>query len=228
VYAGISTNVLDTAVDTARQYLDLGVDAVVAHAPSYFPITPDDMLGYFELLAERVAGPLILYNIPITTHLSIPLEVVETLSHHPNIVGLKDSEGGIARLEEGVRRWAHRADFSHLVGAAEQGAYGLELGSDGLVPSAGNLVPRMYRELYDAAVRGDREIAWRLQERTDALSAVYVTAPTLGQSLAALKVMAAVLGLCEPYMLPPLRRLPPEEEDAVRVRMAALDEVPDA
>jgi dihydrodipicolinate synthase/N-acetylneuraminate lyase len=222
VYAGISTNVLETAVDTARQYLQLGADAVVAHPPSYFPITGDDMLAYFELLADRVGGPLILYNIPITTHLSIPLDVVETLSHHPNIVGLKDSESGLPRLKEGVLRWAQRPDFSHLVGAAEQGAYGLELGSDGVVPSAGNLVPRLHRELYEAALRGEHETARRLQERLDALSSLYVTAPALGQSLAALKVMASVLGLCEPHMLPPLRRLPREEEAALRERTAAL------
>ena len=223
VYAGLSSNVLEDAADMARRYHDLGADAVVAHPPSYYPITGDDMRRYFALLADRVSGPLVLYNIPVTTNLSIPLEVVEELSHHPNYVGLKDSESNIERLEEGISRWSEREDFSHLTGWAAQSAYGLQLGSDGIVPSAGNVVPHWYRALYDAAVAGDAAVALAIQHATDELSTLYVDHPTLGQSLAALKVMMSVRGLCEPHMLPPLFRLLPRDEEAVRRRMARFD-----
>ena len=223
VYAGISSNVLEDAVDMARRYHDLGVDAVVAHPPSYYPITGDDMRRYFALLADRVSGPLVLYNIPVTTNLSIPLEVVEELSHHPKVVGLKDSESDIERLEEGISRWSAREDFAHLTGWAAQSAYGLGLGSDGIVPSAGNIVPHWYRALYDAAVAGDTATAVAIQHATDDLSTLYVDHPTLGQSLAALKVMMSVRGLCEPHMLPPLFRLLPRDEEAVRRRMERFD-----
>ena len=223
VYVGISSNVLDDAAEMARRYHDLGVDAVVTHPPSYYPLTGDDMRRYFALLADRVPGPLVLYNIPVTTNLSIPLEVVEELSHHPKVVGLKDSESNIERLEEAVSRWSARDDFSHLTGWAAQSAYGLQLGSDGIVPSAGNIVPHWYRSLYDAAVAGDAATAMALQHATDELSTLYVDHPTLGQSLAALKVMMSVRGLCEPHMLPPLFRLLPRDEEAVRRRMARFD-----
>jgi len=223
VYAGISTNVLQDAADMARHYLELGADAVVSHPPSYYPITGDDMLRYFELLADRIAGPLVVYNIPVTTHLSIPLDVVEELSHHPNIVGLKDSESNLHRLEEAISRWSGRDDFAHLTGWAAQSAYGLQLGSDGIVPSAGNLVPRWYRSLYDAAAAGDAATAFAIQKATDELSTLYVDHPTLGQSLAALKTMMAARGLCGPHMLPPLFRLIPRDEEAVRRRMSRFD-----
>jgi dihydrodipicolinate synthase/N-acetylneuraminate lyase len=223
VYAGISSNVLQEAAEMARRYLDLGADAVVAHPPGYYPITGDDMLRYYELLADRVAGPLVVYNIPVTTRLSIPLDVVDELSHHPNVVGLKDSEGNLERLEEAISRWSGRDDFAHLTGWAAQSAYGLQLGSDGIVPSAGNVVPRWYRALYDAAVAGDTATAHALQKATDELSTLYVDHPTLGQSLAALKAMMAERGLCGPHMLPPLFRLVPRDEEAVRRRMARFD-----
>jgi dihydrodipicolinate synthase/N-acetylneuraminate lyase len=223
VYAGISTNVLEDAVEMARHYFELGAAAVVAHPPGYYPVTGDDMLRYFELLADRVGGPLVLYNIPVTTSLSIPLGVVEELSHHPNVVGLKDSESDLERLEEGISRWSGREDFAHLTGWAAQSAHGLELGSDGIVPSAANVVPRWYRALYDAALAGDPATARALQEATDDLSTLYVDDRTLGQSLAALKVMMAARGLCAPHMLPPLFRLPAGEEEAVRRRMARFD-----
>ena len=223
VYAGISTNVLEDAAEMARHYLELGADAVVAHPPSYYPITGDDMLRYFELLADRTGGPLVIYNIPVTTNLSIPLDVVEALSHHPNVVGLKDSEGNLNRLEEAVSRWSRREDFAHLTGWAAQSAYGLRLGSDGIVPSAGNVVPKWYRALYDAAAAGDHATSYAIQKATDELSTLYVDHPTLGQSLAALKAMMAARGLCEPHMLPPLFRLLPRDEEAVRRRMARFD-----
>ncbi|MBW3630726.1 MAG: dihydrodipicolinate synthase family protein [Gemmatimonadetes bacterium] len=223
VYAGISTNVLEDAADMARHYLELGADAVVAHPPSYYPITGDDMLRYFALLADRAGGPLVIYNIPVTTHLSIPLDVVEELSHHPNVVGLKDSESDLNRLEEAISRWSGRADFAHLTGWAAQSEYGLKLGSDGIVPSAGNVVPRWYRALYDAAITQDYATSHAIQKATDALSTLYVDHPTLGQSLAALKTMMAARGLCEPHMLPPLFRLIPRDEEAVRRRMERFD-----
>lgn len=223
VYAGISTNVLQDAAAMGRRYLELGAAAVVAHPPSYYPITGDDMLRYFGLLADRIAGPLFLYNIPATTHLSIPLDVVEELSHHPNVVGLKDSEGSLTRLEEGIARWSGRDDFAHLTGWAAQSAYGLQLGSDGIVPSAGNVVPAWYRALYDAAISGDVGTARAIQKATDELSTLYVDHPTLGQSLAALKAMMAARGLCGPHMLPPLFRLLPRDEEAVQTRMRRFD-----
>jgi dihydrodipicolinate synthase/N-acetylneuraminate lyase len=223
VYAGVSTNSLRTAVATGRRLLELGADAVVAHPPSYFPIRGHEMLRYFELLADGLGGPLLLYNIPSTTHLAIPLEVVEHLSHHPNIVGLKDSDPDLQRLEESVERWRGRADFAHLVGSAAGTLHGLRLGSDGIVPSAGNLVPRLYRRLYDDATRGDSEIAARLQQAAEDLSALYLRDRALPESLAALKVMMAAWGLCEAHMLPPLLRLPGSEEAAIRVRLREFD-----
>ena len=70
---------------------------------------------------------------------------------------------------------------------------------------------------------GDAATATAIQHATDDLSTLYVDHPTLGQSLAALKVMMSVRGLCEPHMLPPLFRLLPRDEEAVRRRMARFD-----
>ena len=90
VYAGVSSNCFQESVDAARRYADLGVDAVVAHLPCYYPLNPDQMLSYYESLAGRLPVPLVAYNITITTHMSIPLEVMEKLSRHPNVIGFKD------------------------------------------------------------------------------------------------------------------------------------------
>ncbi|HEX29414.1 TPA: dihydrodipicolinate synthase family protein [Candidatus Poribacteria bacterium] len=219
VYAGISGNCFATSVDLANRYFDMGIEAVVAHLPHYYPLTPEHMLRYYEALADAISGPLILYNIPSTTHISIPLEVIEKLSYHPKIIGLKDSEGDVARLERSLEMWRDREDFSHLVGSSPLSFRGLSLGSSGIVPSGGNVVPHMYSRLYQAAVSGDLRRAESLQRETDEITGIYARGRGLTQSLAALKVMMSELGLCKPWVLPPILPLSGKEREKIREEM---------
>ena len=219
-YAGIASNCLSNSIELAKKYFGLGIDAVVANLPSYYPLTADHMLRYYEDLVEGIAGPLIVYNITITTHMSIPLEVVEKLSHHPDIVGLKDSEKNEERFKEAIGMWKDRADFSHFTGSAVLSTMALLLGSDGIVPSTGNFVPKMYRDLYEAGVKGDEETASKLQEKTNELGRIYQKDRVLSQSLAALKVIMNELGLCGEAVLPPLCRTGPEEKADILDKLA--------
>ena len=225
VYAGIAGNCLGQSIAAARTYRDLGADVAVAHLPTYYALTPLQIRTYFETLADSIPLPLVVYNIQATTHMSIPLELVEALSHHPNIVGLKDSERIPERLESAVRAYRDREDFSHFCGWASQSAHALELGSDGLVPSTGNIAPKRFHKLYQAACSGDFDTARRLQQETDAIAAVYQNDKLLGESLAALKAMMGALHLCGPDMLPPLSRLDPKEEKRIQERMEGLGNV---
>jgi dihydrodipicolinate synthase/N-acetylneuraminate lyase len=212
VYAGVSGNSLADAVEEGKQYYDAGVDVLVATMPSYYPVTPDQVLRYFEALADQLPGPLVLYNIPATTHLSIPLETIDQLSKHPNIVALKDSERGVERMEAAIALWKDRKDFSYLLGWALKSQQAIQQGADGIVPSSGNLAPAVYRKLYEAALAGDTTAAARAQEKGDRISAMYQQNRILSQSLAACKAMMAAYGICGAHVLPPLYRLPEYEE----------------
>ena len=204
LYTGISSNCLDDSVELARFAFDTGTDVVVATLPSYYTLSEGQMKKYFEQLAERISGPLIIYNIPSTTHHSIPLAIIDELSHHPNIVGTKDSERNDERLQLSLQLWSGRPDFSHFLGWAARSGEALLNGGDGLVPSTGNLVPGIYRELELAAAKGDRDTVSRLQASSDELGASYQAGRSLGESLAALKTLMHKEGLCQPYMMPPL------------------------
>lgn len=203
-YAGIPSNCFQNVVHFAKQYFDVGVDAVVVHLPNFYPLTDDHMLRYYESLADACPGPVILYNMPKTTHHSIPLDVIDQLSQHPNIAGLKDSETDLPRLEKAVSLWKDRDDFSILIGWAAQSAKGLALGADGIVPSAGNFIPAMFCSLYNAALKGDSETAIYYQKKIDEISQIYQKDKILSESIPALKIIMNYLGLCEPYVLPPL------------------------
>jgi 4-hydroxy-tetrahydrodipicolinate synthase len=219
-YAGIASNCLANSVELANKYFDLGIDAAVANLPSYYPLTEDHMLKYYETLIESISGPLIVYNITITTHMSIPLDVVEKLSQHPDIIGLKDSEKNEERFKEAITMWKDRDDFSHFTGSAVLSTMALLLGSDGIVPSTGNFVPQVYRDLYEAAINGDEEKVNQLQEKTNELGRIYQKGRVLSQSLAALKVIMNELGLCGEAVLPPLCKTGPEEKADILDKLA--------
>jgi dihydrodipicolinate synthase/N-acetylneuraminate lyase len=215
IYAGLVGNQVDALIARGNQYLSLGADAVVATLPAYYVLTPDQMIGFYTRLADEAKGPVLVYNIKATTQMSIPLEVVDVLSQHPNIYGLKDSERDADRMAACIQRFQHRHDFSYFCGWGAQSAGSLALGADGIVPSTGNIVPQCYHQLYVASLEGDFQTANHWQNQTDQVALFYQKGRTLGQSLAALKVMMHGVGLCGTTMMPPLTELSLEEKDAV-------------
>jgi 2-dehydro-3-deoxy-D-pentonate aldolase len=220
VFAGIGDNCVVASVEAARSYLALGVDGVVAHLPSYYVLKAGEMEDYFRLLSAETGGPLIVYNIPQATRMSLPVEIVERLADDPNIVGFKDSEAAPGRLER-VAELARRPDFSVFMGVARLSVAAMQAGYDGLVPSSGNLDPAAWHELYLLTTNGEWAGANELQERLDALGMVYQEDHTLGQSLAALKAAMAIEGLCQPYVLPPLHTFDAARSEAIRHRLAS-------
>ena len=207
VYAGISSNCFEESVAMAHKYHEMGVNVVVATLPAYYPMNNEQMLTYFNELADQVPCPLIIYNMPATVKQSIPLEVLDQLSHHSSIVGTKDSERDMDRLDRSIELWKDRPDFVHLLGWAAQSAYALKKGSDGIVPSTGNFVPGLYQDLYLSNLEGKFERADELQRQTNDLSLLYQKDRILSQSIPALKSILAVMGICGTQVLPPMYRL---------------------
>lgn len=223
VYAGIGDTCLADTVEAGNQYLRAGVDVLVAQPPVYFPLQPAELLAYFKALLDRLAGPLVIYNIPPTTRVSIPLEVVAQLQGHPRLVGLKDSENDPKRHDELLRRFGGSPDFAFFVGVGALMAEGLRRGAHGIVPSVGNLIPDTCAQACASAARGDGAALERHSQRMNAVAELYQKGRTLGQSLAALKAALSLRGLIEPHMLPPLVALTAPEGDALRADMMRLD-----
>jgi len=215
-YAGIIDNCPATSVDMANRFFELGADVIVACVPSYYPLTDDDILNYFETLAEHTGGPLMLYNIPVTTGVSTPLEVIDRLSHHPAIIGLKDSAKDTERMKQAIEMWKDREDFTYLSGCTSLSTTALALGADGIVPGVGNIVPGLFKKLYDAVLSGDLEQANRYQARSDSITEILQGKRNLSESLSVLKAIMHILGFCSPKMLPPLRELTADQIQDLR------------
>ena len=222
LYAGISSNVIPESIEFAKYCADNGVDAVAATLPSYYALSESQMKKYFEQLAEAIPLPLIVYNIPSTTHMSIPLHLIDELSHHPNIIATKDSERSEERLQESLRLWKDRQDFGHFLGWAAKSADALFGGSDGLIPSTANLFPGIYERMMQAVAAGNKELANEMQAQSDAGGNLYQSGRTLGESLWALKVLMSERDLCQPIVMPPLQ---PQDENEAALLKASLKDI---
>lgn len=205
VYAGISSNVLEDAVQAAIDYAELGVDALFVLPPNYYPIPEDALENWFRQLLDRVPLDVLLYNIPLTTHVSIPMAVVERLASHPRLLGMKDSAPDRERLLTSLEIAKHRPGFHVLVGTNKLFVEGLALGAHGIIPSAANLEPGMHRDFYRAVRAGQKDEVQQLTAALEEVLALY-SCPALGETMAKLKALMSRKGLCEEHVLPPLRR----------------------
>jgi 4-hydroxy-tetrahydrodipicolinate synthase len=157
-----------------------------------------------------------LYNISATTHMQMSIDVIEALSRHPQVVGIKDSDGGLPRLAELLRRLGGRPGFSILTGVTSQSAQALSMGADGTVPSIGNLVPALCQQLYESVSGEDMALAHSCQEDLDRLDGLLRAGHTLAQSIGLLKAAMGALDLCGPGVLPPLPTPAPAQRERVR------------
>lgn len=221
VYAGIGDNCVAHSIAAGRHYLGLGAAAVVALVPGYYALTPADMLAYFQKIHAEVAGPLMIYNIPVATHHSVPLDVVEQLATLPHVIGFKDSEGTAGRWEAAVQRLGGRPDFALLMGIAAKATAALRGGFHGVIPSSGNLTPADWARYWAHAQTGDWEAAAALQARFDQTAALLQRGTTLAHYLAGLKYGLSAQGLCSPALLPPLQPLAAAEQSALHTDLVA-------
>ena len=222
IYAGIIDNCTATSVEMAENFFEVGVDVVVACVPSYYPLTGEDIIYYFENLARQIGGPLMLYNIPITTGVSIPLEVFDRISHLPRVIGLKDTVRDIDRIKQAAGLWKDREDFSYLCGSTPLSMAALAAGADGIVPSVGNIAPELYIKLHNSVRAGDMEQAKQCQDRSNTIGDIYQKDKGLSESLPMLKAILHIMGFCGPKVLPPLRDL---DADQIKVLRKAFNEL---
>jgi len=219
VYAGLG-DLYPKDAASGNDYLQAGAQAVVARPPVSFPV--EKLLPWFKSLLSDLDGPMMLYNIPSTTNVSIPLDVVAELAGHPKLLGIKDSENSLKRLEELLKRFGGKPDFAIFVGVGVLMARGLRLGAAGVVPSTANLIPEVCSSLCSCAERADWAGVERNADRMNEVAALYQQGRSLGESLAVLKGVLSIRGLCEPYALPPLRGLEAKEIEALRQQMGKL------
>ncbi len=163
VIAGTGDPSTAVSVERTRMACELGADAVLVVTPCYNRPTQEGLYRHFSMIADAASVPLILYNVPSRTACDLLPETVERLSGHPQIIGIKDATGSIARGAEIIQRCGD--DFLLLSGDDASCRELISAGAQGVISVTGNVAPRLMHEMVEAALSGDQDVARELDER---------------------------------------------------------------
>lgn len=153
----------------------VGADAVLVLPPHYYApaMTEAALRRHYETLADLSPLPLLLYNFPGVTTLTLSPGLIAELAQHGNIVGIKDSSGNVAALTETMQLVPD--DFQVLTGNAPTFLAALALGARGGILAVANVAAGAYRRLFDAFNAGDLETARALQLHLNPLAQAVTT-----------------------------------------------------
>ena len=164
--AGTGRESTPLTVAASKRAAALGADALLVRTPSYFKprMTPEAFQAHYSAVADAAPIPVLLYNYPAVTGLTMTPETVGRLAEHPNIIGIKETSVDAAQIAAYVD--ASRAQsFAVLAGSAPSFYAALCLGAKGAILAAACVVPAACVALFDAYTREDFTAARELQRR---------------------------------------------------------------
>jgi 4-hydroxy-2-oxoglutarate aldolase len=208
-------------IDASRRAASLGADAVLVRTPSYFKprMTVDAFVAHYTTVADAVPIPVLLYNYPAVTGLTLTADAVARLARHPNIIGIKETSTDAAQIAAFVDASAGE-DFAVLAGSAPGFYAALCLGARGAILAAACVVPRMCVRLFDAHQAGRHDEARELQRRLIPIA----QAVTSGHGVAGLKAAMEAAGYIGGNPRSPLGPPSAEGVRAITEMLAPLQE----
>lgn len=166
VIAGTGMESTRQTIRMTRQAAEAGADAVLVSPPAYYKgaMTPAVLARHFQAVADASPVPVLIYQVPLhLSTLDLPTGLVEELSQHPNVAGIKDSRGKLELIGELVEHSAD--DFQVLVGSGALLYGALETGAVGGIVAVGLMAAAEAAEISVAFREGRTADAGRIQER---------------------------------------------------------------
>jgi 4-hydroxy-2-oxoglutarate aldolase len=140
--AGVGAESVHETVRVANRAADIGYHVALALTPFYYRgqmHRPDTQALYFRSVADRSKIPVMLYNIPQVTGYALPAETIAELSHHPNIIGMKDSSGDLEKIKTVVPMV--KPGFQVLSGSGTGFWDAMNAGATGAILAIANALP---------------------------------------------------------------------------------------
>jgi 4-hydroxy-tetrahydrodipicolinate synthase len=213
VIAGTGSNSTREAIELTRCAKDIGADAALLVAPYYNKPTQEGLYLHYKAVAEAVALPQILYNVPGRTACDILPETVGRLARIPNIIGIKEATGDVSRVSEILRRV--ESDFMLYTGDDGTAIDFILAGGHGGISVTANVAPKAVHEAYAAALDQNELIAREIDANLTALhKALFVESNPIP-----VKWALHEMGLIGPTIRLPLTQLSPESQSTLRAAM---------
>ena len=204
-----------SAVRAAKRAASLGADAVLVRTPSFFKnqMTDEALVGHYTSVADASPVPVLLYNFPALTGVSLESAAVSQLARHPNIVGIKDSSGDVLQVSDFVA--SAPDDFSVLSGSGSTFHTAVSMGAAGGILALACVLPDACVRLFELARTGQHHEARALQQQLLPVAKLLGSTYGVPGLKAALHIAGYDVGL-------PRRPLPPAPEAAVEELREAL------
>jgi len=171
IVVGSGSNNTAKAIETSLKYEKMGADALLVISPYYNKANKQGMIQHFLAVADAVNTPIILYNVPARTGISISYEVLEAVCKHKNIVGIKEASGDMSLVSKFSKLIDD--DFTIYSGNDDINVPLMSLGGGGVISVLANILPGVSHDMAAAALEGDfvkaREIQLKYMDLINAL-----------------------------------------------------------
>ena len=212
VIAGTGANNTVEAIALSKAAEQAGADYTLSVVPYYNKPSQEGIYQHFKAIAEATSIPMIIYNVPGRTVVSMSNDTILRLAEIPNIIGVKEASGNIGNNIELINSVPE--GFAVLSGDDPTGLPFMLCGGHGVVTVAANVAPKLFADMCRAALEGDIASARRLNEQLIPIYNTMFCEP----SPAAPKWGLSLLGKCEPHVRLPLVAL--TEAGQAKVRAA--------
>ena len=172
VIAGCGSNNTAHAIELTRNAREAGADAAL-HVPPYYNRPNQDGIYLHLAVVAELDLPIVLYNVPSRTITDIAVETMARLSHLPNVVGVKDATGNLARVS--AQRLACGEQFVQLSGNDDMALGFNAMGGKGCISVSANVAPKLCSQFQEAMREGRWDDALELQDRLYPLHAALFT-----------------------------------------------------
>lgn len=198
VMAGTGSNSTDEAIMTTRHAKEAGADSALVVAPYYNKPNQEGLYQHFKAINDAVDLPIIIYNIPGRSVINITDDTLARLSELPNMVGVKDATGDLARVH--TLKYRMKKPLALLSGEDMTAVAFNAIGGQGCISVSANIAPKACADVQNACLAGDFKQALALQDALVPLHEVMFceTSP------APVKYAASLLGKCAPELRLPL------------------------
>ena len=224
VLVGITDTAFVESVRLAGHAADAGAQAVVLSSPYYHTVAQPELWEYLQHIVPELPLPVFLYNMPSLTKVPFALDTLRRAMDLPQVVGIKDSSGDMGYFHQVGRLVAERPGWSLLMGPEDLLADAVLLaGAHGGVNGGANLAPRLYVELYEAAVRRDLARVAELHARVvQIVGTLYAVGQHGSAVIKGLKCALSLMGICDDFMAEPFHRFRASERELVRRHLLDL------
>lgn len=194
VVAGTGSNNTKATIEYTNKVAKIdGVDAALVVVPYYNKPDQAGMIAHFTAVADNVDLPIVMYNIPGRTGVTMEVKTIAELSNHQNIIGIKDCTG-IVNMAEIVANTPN--DFLAFTGEDADALAARNVGAQGVISVASHLFGKEISQMYAANSKGDNEIAGELmRDLTPKMKALF-SHPSPSPVKAALNHVGIEVGGC--------------------------------